>query len=255
MSTCYHARMFDARRIAGLGAIGAMASGARAQDGVGERVGLWGLFWQSFDLFSVLLILGSMVAVGLIVRGVMDVRRGVMLSPRSLARLEELADAGRFGEMVEFARKDGSIVSRVLFEASRASDASGMRELAEGAAGEECARWYRRVEPLNLIGNLAPLVGLAGTVWGMILAFQGLGAAGGEARAGVLSLGISKALFHTLLGLLLATPCLLAYGLLRARVDGLCNEAMVVAGRLLDRLIAERGARPEAPVMRAGVVA
>lgn len=255
MSICYHLPMGVARRIAGLCALGAMASSASAQRDGGERVGLWGLFWQSFDLFSVILILGSMVAVALIVRGVMDVRRGVMLSPRSVARLEELADAGRFGEMVEFARKDGSIVSSVLHEASRASDASGMRELAEASAGEQCARWYRRVEPLNLIGNLAPLVGLAGTVWGMILAFQGLGAAGGEARAGVLSLGISKALFHTLLGLLLATPCLLAYGLLRARVDGLCNEAMVIAGRLLDRMIAHGEAPPEARALRTSVVA
>ncbi len=85
----------------------------------------------------------------------------------------------------------------------------------------------------------------------MILAFQGLGMAGGEANPGVLSLGISKALFHTLLGLLLAIPCLAAYGVFRARVDAYCNEAMVIASSLVDRLIAYRKARPE----HAGAVA
>ncbi len=248
-------------RISSPGAIWVLALASHAlaqgeQAGVAppvRRTGLWDLFVQSFDLFSVLLIAGSLIAVALIVRGLFDVRRRVMLPPRTIARMRELADAGRFGEMVEAARKDRSIVGRVVHAAASSEDTSpeGMREMAETVAGQQCARWYRKVEPLNLIGNLGPLLGLAGTVWGMILAFQGLGMAGGEANPGVLSLGISKALFHTLLGLLLAVPCLAAHGLLRARVDAYCNEAMVVATDLVDRLIAYRKAQPE----RAGAVA
>ncbi len=206
------------------------------------RSGLWGLFWQSFDGFSVVLILGSILAVALIVRGVMDIRQSVMLPERSVGRLKELAEHGRIGEMIEFAKRDRSIAGVVVAAAADAPSGTtvGIRERAETVAGEQCAHWYRRVEPLNLIGNLGPLVGLAGTVWGMILAFQGLGAAGGQANPGVLSLGISKALFHTLLGLLLAVPSLAAYGILRARVDRICNEAMVISGRLVEVLIQHR---------------
>ncbi len=228
-------------KLAALAPLALFASPAAAQQ-TEQRSGLWGLFWQSFDIFSVVLILGSILAVALIVRGVLDIRRSVMLPERSVARLNELAKAGRVSEMVEFAKRDRSIPSRIL--AAAADSPSGtpvaMREQAEVVAGEQCAKWYRRVEPLNLVGNLGPLVGLAGTVWGMILAFQGLGAAGGQANPGVLSLGISKALFHTLLGLLLAVPSLAAYGVLRARVDRLCNEAMVLSGRLVEILIHHR---------------
>jgi biopolymer transport protein ExbB len=95
----------------------------------------------------------------------------------------------------------------------------------------------RRIEPLNVIGNLAPLVGLAGTVWGMILAFTALGEAAGSARPAILSLGISKALFHTLLGLMLAIPCLLVFGLYRAVVDRMTAKAMAVTSELLERAI------------------
>ncbi len=237
-------------RVVSVGTVlGVAASVASAQEAGLERSGLWELFSASFDGFSVVLILGSILAVALIVRGVLDIRRSVMLPERSVGRLKELAEHGRIGEMIEFAKRDRSIAGVVVAAAADSPSGTtvGMRERAETVAGEQCANWYRRVEPLNLIGNLGPLVGLAGTVWGMILAFQGLGAAGGQANPGVLSLGISKALFHTLLGLLLAVPSLAAYGILRARVDRICNDAMVISGRLVEVLIQHRSEIAGAP--------
>jgi biopolymer transport protein ExbB len=127
-----------------------------------------------------------------------------------------------------------------------ASDKTAMREAAELAASEESARWFRKIDVLNVIGNLGPLIGLAGTVYGMILAFTSLGEAGGQAGPGDLSLGISKALFHTLLGLCLAIPCLLVYGLYRGRVDRLCTRGIVAASEIVE-LIPVREAN-EAPV-------
>jgi biopolymer transport protein ExbB len=111
-----------------------------------------------------------------------------------------------------------------------------MREAAELAASEESASWFRKIDLLNVIGNLGPLVGLAGTVWGMILAFTSLGETGGQAGPAQLSLGISKALFHTLLGLCLAIPCLFAYGMLRNKLDKLCTRAIVVASEIVEYL-------------------
>ncbi len=110
----------------------AQGGGESAAPGSVRRTGLWDLFVQSFDLFSVLLIAGSLIAVALIVRGALDIRRRVILPPRSIARMRELADAGRFGEMVEAARKDRSIVGRVVYAAASSEDTSpqGMREMA-----------------------------------------------------------------------------------------------------------------------------
>ena len=93
-----------------------------------------------------------------------------------------------------------------------------------------------RAEPLSLIGNLGPLVGLAGTVWGMILAFTSLGETGGQAGPTELSEGISKALFHTLLGLVLAVPCLLAFGYFRAKIDTICTDAIARTARIVGHI-------------------
>ncbi|MCB9845407.1 MAG: MotA/TolQ/ExbB proton channel family protein [Phycisphaeraceae bacterium] len=223
------------RGVVGAGLLLACASPALAQE---EPVvtGLWPLFRQSFDFFSVLLILASMLAVGVIARCVIDLRRSVILPDTSVGRLEELADTGRFEELSSFAGRDRSFVSLIVAAGLKGTARGSMRERAEVVASEQCARWFHRMEPLNVIGNLGPLLGLAGTVWGMILAFNALGASGGQANPGALSLGISKALFHTLLGLLLALPCLAVYGFYRSRLDSMLNEGMTVASGLIERL-------------------
>jgi len=68
----------------------------------------------------------------------------------------------------------------------------------------------------------------------MIIAFATLGEPGGQAGPGALSAGISKALFHTLLGLVLAAPALAFYGFYRSRIDRLCNRALVMGAQLVD---------------------
>ena len=208
-----------------------------------ERIGLWGLFEQSFDVFTVALIAGSLVAAALIVRTILDVRASRILPPESVARADELLERSRLGELRTFAEDDASFVGAVLRAAlgARGSGRTAVREAAEIAASAETARWFRRIEPLSLIGNIAPLVGLAGTVWGMILAFTSLGAAGGQAGPEELSVGISKALFHTLLGLILAVPCLLVFGIYRSAVDRVCTRGIAETARLTERVAAEEG--------------
>lgn len=204
--------------------------------------GLWGLFVESFDLFTVLLVSGSIVAVAVIVRAVIDIRPRRIMPRESITRIELMASERRWGDLRRFVEQDGSFVSRVLrrvFE-SPAPDRRAIRETAELAASEESGRWFGRIDLLSVIGNLGPLLGLAGTVWGMIIAFASLGAAGGQAGPGELSEGISKALFHTLLGLLLAIPCLLVHGVYRNLIDRLCTRGMVVCSGVVERLPIER---------------
>ena len=202
-------------------------------------LGLFGLFRQSFDFFTVLLLLGSVMAVWLIASCVFDIRRAKILPEKSIKRLDQLIEYGRIGELRTYVRKDSSFPARVV-AAALAREKTGsdaMRESAELAASEECARWFRRIEPLNVLGNIGPLVGLAGTVWGMILAFSALSDAGGSAMVGELAPGISKALFHTLLGLTLAIPCLLVFGLYRSIIDRICTHAMVISSDYVDKVI------------------
>lgn len=83
----------------------------------------------------------------------------------------------------------------------------------------------------------------------MVIAFAALGQAGGQASPASLSTGISKALFHTLLGLLLAVPALTVFGFYRTRIDRLCNRAMIASAGLVELLPASLSAR-RAPAPR-----
>jgi biopolymer transport protein ExbB len=179
----------------------------------------------------------------------LEVREKNIVPPKFIARLRDLAKAHRWEDLARDIREDESFVSRVLRAAlaSPAPDKATLREAAELAASEESARWFRKIDMLSVIGNLGPLVGLAGTVYGMILAFTSLGETGGQAGPGDLSLGISKALFHTLLGLCLAIPCLLIYGLYRGIVDRLCTRGIVITSEIIEILPENVAAEPAYP--------
>ncbi|MBL8962497.1 MAG: MotA/TolQ/ExbB proton channel family protein [Phycisphaeraceae bacterium] len=239
------ARLFGASVIGVVGVLAslAQAAGVQAQPGPGGTVwmvaesGLWGLFRQSFDIFTVLLIGGSVIALAVVISCLIDIRESRILPRDSCNRILDLAASRRWQDLREFVARDESFVARVMrttLATSGGRDAA--RESAELAAAEESSRWFRRIELLNVIGNLGPLVGLAGTVWGMILAFTSLGDSGGQAGPSDLSLGISKALFHTLLGLCLAIPCLFVFGLYRSIVDRICTRGTVLCGRVVEQL-------------------
>ena len=189
----------------------------------GPATNPWSLFMDSFDAFTVLLILGSVVGVAVVFQCLFEIRASRIVPQASLSRAKGLADAGRWEELRSFAQSDPSFVGRVLQRSFTAGSRDDVHEAAEIASSDEASRWFRKIEMLNVIGNLGPLVGRAGTVWGMILAFTSLGETGGQAGPADLSLGISKALFHTLLGLCLAIPCLLAFGIYRGGVYRLCS--------------------------------
>src|SRR3954469_15250268 len=147
------------------------------------RTGLWPLFIKSFDFFTVLLLSGSVAGVAAIFVCMMEVREQNIVPPKGVGRLRDLAKAKRWEDLAEAVRIDESFVGRVLRAALAAprADKTAVREAAELAASEESARWFRKIDVLNVIGNLGPLVGLAGTVYGMILAFTSLGDSGGQA--------------------------------------------------------------------------
>lgn len=237
------------------------STGAPAEKPAAEKVTLWSLFSQSFDIFTVLLVVGSLAGWTIIIICIIEVRRSTIAPDEPYRLIADLARSQRYAELRQYVNEDDALVCKSVAAAVNmpVSDKNAMREAAELAASEESSRWFRKVEPLNVIGNLGPLLGLAGTVWGMIIAFAALGESGGQANPATLSLGISKALFHTLLGLMLAVPCLTIFGFYRSMVDKLCTRAMVQAADLVEMLPADarirlgdagqnaRGQQPQTP--------
>jgi biopolymer transport protein ExbB len=185
--------------------------------------------------FVFFIIIGcSIYGVTLIIQGVIKNRRSVLMPEASVNHIRELINQRQFKELIEYTENDPTFVSRALNPAlKRAPSFSSMKEAMETAIGEQTAEQFRKIEYLNIIGNLGPLLGLLGTVLGMIDAFSAMNAAGGSANPSDLAGGISKALAHTFLGLMLAVPCLAAFGVLRTVVDRLTIQASLIAEELL----------------------
>lgn len=123
--------------------------------------------------------------------------------------------------------------------------AYAMQALARGMKGpaleaeltrrgnEEAARMHGTIRLLELIAMISPLLGLLGTVLGMILSFQELELAAGAANASVLAGGIWQALLTTAAGLLVAIPAAVGAGLLSARVESATQMIESAIGQLM----------------------
>lgn len=122
------------------------------------------------------------------------------------------------------------------------------RTAVEEAGEDLTGRLYRRTELLNVIGSVAPMLGLLGTVLGMIEAFTTIASRQGMATPQELAGGIGDALITTLLGLIVAIPALVALSYFRARIDSLVSEA----GKRIERILSPLGRRrPGSPARSA----
>ncbi|MEM8875781.1 MAG: MotA/TolQ/ExbB proton channel family protein [Planctomycetota bacterium] len=186
------------------------------------------------DPISLLIIALSVVAVTLIIQGALRIRRSVLLPEESTATIQEMIEQRRFKELIEFTENDDSFVSASLNPAlKRAPSFVQMREALETMVAEETAEEFRKLEYINILANVGPLLGLMGTVYGIMEAFVSLASSGGSANPAELASGISTALGTTLLGLILAVPCLVAYGIFRNRADRITTEGALQAEEFL----------------------
>jgi biopolymer transport protein ExbB len=108
-----------------------------------------------------------------------------------------------------------------------------MRNILFESLEERAVRLMRKIEWMNLIGNVSPMVGLFGTVFGMIKLFNSIVSAGGQPKPAHLAEGISIALVTTFWGLLIAIPALTLHGIFRNRIEGLVSDATLRAEEIL----------------------
>ena len=212
----------------------APAPGAGGDAAAPPRQGLFSLIWNHQDAIFWTIAALSVAGLTLIIQGFIKNRAEVFMPEATTNQIREMIAQRRFKELIEFTETDPSFVSRALNPAlKRAPSFSSMKEAMETALGEQTAEQFRKIEYLNIIGNLGPLLGLLGTVLGMINAFNAVAAKQGQADVATLSDGIAIALCHTFLGLMLAVPCLAAFGILRTIVDRLTVRGSLVAEELL----------------------
>jgi len=145
-----------------------------------------------------------------------------------------LISEGSYGEAERVCRQTPSFLSYVV--ASGIQDIglgyTAVEKAMEDASQEQAARLYRKIEYLSVIGAIAPMLGLMGTVWGMILAFAEFSQKANP-QVAEFAPGISRALVTTLLGLCVAVPALASFFLFRNRIDEMVAETSLKAEAVL----------------------
>lgn len=203
---------------------------------------------------GLIIILLSLAAVGMIVAQTLRLRRDRLAPPEHVERLHELLRANQVGAAIEYcsAIENDSFLTRVLGGALVRCSRSPFGFLELKSALEEIgqaqvARLYRMTDGIGLVASVAPMLGLLGTVVGMVSAFDTIAMTEGPARPDQLGGSISQALVTTVMGLIVAIPCTAAFTFLRNRIDTLSSEV----GETIEELAAylesgdpQGGARP-----------
>jgi biopolymer transport protein ExbB len=186
-------------------------------------------------LVGLIIIILSCVALALVIDYGITIRASRMAPPRDIMVLQKLITERRFDDILKLDRGKTSFLTQVVL--------AGLKETSQGyntmvKAMEETvealnAAVSRKIEHLNVIGNIAPMLGLLGTVIGMLRCFNEISQVTGAVEPQQLAGGIFEALITTCMGLIVAIPTIYFYALFRNRVDELTASTALKAEELV----------------------
>jgi biopolymer transport protein ExbB len=230
-----------------LGFAGAGLNAARAQEGgaaggqaeEGEAPNLLShIITSAGPVFGILLLCVSIALVTLIVILAMDLRLSIAVPPEFVEEFTDTVNKRQFKQAFDMARNDNSFLGRVL-TAGMGRLQYGIEDARDAAINmTESVRSGKGglLNYLATIGTLGPMLGLVGTVFGMIKSFMVLSIPGRQAKPSELAEGISEALVITLLGISLAVPAIFFHALFTNRLTRIAMDASNLADDLLTQM-------------------
>ncbi|MFM7291215.1 MAG: MotA/TolQ/ExbB proton channel family protein [Planctomycetia bacterium] len=195
-------------------------------------------FYNALGLRYVIVFLAlSFGLVALLVMCFMQVRRAVLIPAGLSQAFEAHLENKEYQQAYELAKADDSYLGHVL--------AAGMGKLQSGypaaveamqeEEGEQAMKLEHKISYVSLVGGLAPMFGLLGTVDGMVASFMIIARSETAPKPSQLAIGISQALITTLIGLWLAIPAIACYALFKNWLQKLTGDVDVEAMRLMSR--------------------
>ncbi len=157
-----------------------------------------------------------------------------------VSRLLDFIQHNNIKSAIEFCSVSNAALPRVaragLEEAGK--DPVDIQNAFELAALAEIPKLEKRTQYLSTIANISTLLGLLGTIFGLITSFEAVATADASMKASLLSGGISQAMNTTAFGLISAIPCMVAYSIIQEKTNELIDEINQNVARIYSRLIA-----------------
>lgn len=204
---------------------------------IGEKTKLQFYFGALGWKYSIAFLLLSFSFVALLVMNVLTLRRSSIVPLDLVEAFEAHLNEKRYQEAYDLAKSDDSFLGHVL--------SAGLGKLSQGypqaieamqeVGEEETMKLEHRLGYIALIGTLSPMVGLLGTVDGMVDSFMVIAKSTTQPKPAELAAGISTALITTLVGLMLAIPAIAVFGIMRNIMARLTLEVGIVSEGLMSR--------------------
>jgi len=209
-----------------------------------KRISLWTTIVQG-GYIGLLIILMSVVALSLVIEHFITIRRERIVPPGLIDELEGQLARAEYEQAQQACARDTSFLATVVRTGlERRGSMFGhfdMQNAMQEVSEREISRLYRKLDYLTFIAATAPMLGLLGTVTGMIRSFNIIAETEGTAKPSQLAGGISEALVTTCMGLIVAIPTMFFVSLFRNRVDNCVAETETVVEKLMGRFRAGTG--------------
>jgi len=194
------------------------------------------VLWKG-GVLMIPILLCSVIALGIIIEKMITLRQNRVIPYETLRKVEVLLRERDLSGAASLCKKNPSVMTRVLYTAliHKDKDRSELKEIIEDAGRHEVPVLERYTSLLGTIASISPLLGLLGTVTGMIkvfniISFEGVG------HPQALSGGISEALITTAAGLAVAIPTLVFYNYFMTKGESLVVELEKNSLRMLGLL-------------------
>jgi biopolymer transport protein ExbB len=218
-------------------AAGAPAAPAKPQQS------MLGFFYAALGPRYVVIFLAlSFVFVAITVMCFLSIRRDVLMPASLIEGFEAHLNEKRYQEAYELAKTDESYLGKVL-TAGLGKLSAGYDQAIEAmqeVMDDETMKLEHRISYVAMIGTLAPMFGLLGTVDGMVSAFDTIANSTSQPKPSELALGIQMALVTTLIGLWLAIPAIFLFGLFKNWVARFILEIGMISEGLMGRFGAKK---------------
>ena len=217
--------------------LGVIAGPAWAQDGEVKTKSFVEAYILAGGPIGFVILFFSFVSLALIIEHIVNIKRDKIVPPQLIDEIEGMFENEEYQEALELCEAEPNYLTNILAAGLPKINAGfeTMKVSMDEAAEEESVKLQQKIGYLSLIGNIAPMMGLFGTVSGMIIAFETIAALGASVSPSDLAGGISQALVTTFLGLFVAIPSMIAYFFFRNKVIRVSIELAAIADDLVDR--------------------